>query len=72
MICPYKEKNAAPGIEELNGNQAGLAYLFSLSAAKYLIDTIGLYRVEDILNDLAAGADTGKAISKESLLQRVR
>ena len=53
---------------ELNGNQARLAYLFSLSAVKYLIDTIGLYRVEDILNDLAAGADTGKAISKESML----
>ncbi len=35
---------------------------------KYLIDTIGLYRIEDILNELAAGADTGKAISKESLL----
>lgn len=33
-----------------------------------LIDTIGLYRIEDILNELAEGADTGKAISKESLL----
>ncbi len=53
---------------ELNGRQAGLVYLLSLSAAKYLIDTVGLYRVEDILNDLAAGVDTGTAISKESLL----
>ncbi len=53
---------------ELSGNQARFAYLFSLSAVMYLIDTIGLYRIEDILNELAAGADTGKAISKESLL----
>ncbi len=53
---------------ELSGKQAELAYLFSLSAAKYLIDNVGLYRVEDILNDLAAGADAGTAISKESLL----
>ncbi len=53
---------------ELSGKQARLAYLLSLSAARYLIDTIGLYRIEDVLNDLAAGADTGAAISKESLL----
>jgi len=53
---------------ELNGKQARFAYLLSLSAVNYLIDTIGLYRVEDILNDLAAGADAGKAISKEGLL----
>jgi tetratricopeptide (TPR) repeat protein len=47
----------------LGGNEAALSYLFSLSAVRYVIDSFGLYRVRSALDELAAGADTGKAIS---------
>ena len=47
----------------LEGNQAVYAYLFSLSAVQHMIDEYGLYRATIILEELAAGADTGKAMS---------
>jgi len=47
----------------LGGGQAQLAYLFSLSSVRYMIDSFGMYRIKDVLVELAKGADTGKAIS---------
>ena len=47
----------------LSGNQAVFAYLISLSSVRYMIDSFGLYRVKSVLDELGAGADTGKAIS---------
>jgi tetratricopeptide (TPR) repeat protein len=52
----------------LGGNQAVFAYLFSLSSVRYMIDSFGMYRVKGILEELAAGADTGKAISSGTML----
>jgi len=46
----------------LAGNQAGYAYLISLSSVSYIIDNYGLYRVRIILEELAKGADTGEAL----------
>lgn len=47
----------------LGSGQAGYAYLVSLSAVRHMIDEFGLYRVRTVLDELAAGADTGKAIN---------
>ncbi len=47
----------------LNGSQAQLAYLMSLSSVKYLIDSFGLYRAKSVLEELGSGADSGKAIN---------
>jgi Tfp pilus assembly protein PilF len=52
----------------LGGDQAVFAYLFSLSSVRYMIDNFGMYRVKGILEELAAGADTGKAISNGTML----
>jgi tetratricopeptide (TPR) repeat protein len=46
----------------LNGNQAGFAYLVSLSSVRYMIDSFGLYSVKGVLDELGAGASTQKAI----------
>lgn len=47
----------------LSGSQAAYAYLFSLSAVSFLVDEHGLYRIKGMLDELAGGADTGKALS---------
>jgi len=47
----------------LAGSQAGYAYLISLSSVSYMIDNFGLYRVKIVLEELAKGADTNKALS---------
>lgn len=52
----------------LDGNQAVFVYLFSLSSVRYMIDSFGLYRVKNVLDELAIGADTGKAISSGIML----
>jgi tetratricopeptide (TPR) repeat protein len=52
----------------LSGGQAMYAYLFSLSSVRYMIDTFGMYRVKSVLDELAKGADTGKAISSGIML----
>jgi hypothetical protein len=52
----------------LGGNQAVFAYLFSLSSVRYMIDNFGMYRIKGVLEELAAGADTGKAISSGTML----
>jgi tetratricopeptide (TPR) repeat protein len=48
----------------LGGGQAQSAYLLSLSSVRYMIDSFGMYRVKDVLDELARGANTGNAISK--------
>lgn len=48
----------------LNDNQAMFAYIFSLSAVRYLVENFGMYRVRNILEELAAGGDTGRAIDR--------
>ncbi len=52
----------------LAGSQAGHAYLFSLSAVKYMIDDFGMYRLKMALEELASGADAGKAIGNALLV----
>lgn len=52
----------------LSGNQAALAYLFSLSAVRYMIDQFGMYRVTMALDELAIGANTGQAIERGVML----
>ncbi|MCK9417868.1 MAG: tetratricopeptide repeat protein [Nitrospirae bacterium] len=47
----------------LGSSQAQTAYLISLSAVRSMIDSFGMYRVKDVLDELARGADIGKAIS---------
>jgi tetratricopeptide (TPR) repeat protein len=47
----------------LGSGQAGAAYLVSLSAVRAMIDRYGMYRVKMVLDELAAGADMGKALS---------
>lgn len=47
----------------LDGNQAVFAYLFSLSSVRYMIDSFGIYRIKNVLDELAAGAAAGRAIS---------
>jgi hypothetical protein len=47
----------------LGKDQANEAYVISLSSVRFMIDTFGIYRVRDVLDELAKGADTSKAIS---------
>jgi len=47
----------------LEGGQAAYAYLISLSSVGYMIDNFGLYRVKIVLEELAKGTDTNKALS---------
>jgi hypothetical protein len=52
----------------LSGGQAGYAYLFSLSAVRYIIDQHGMYRIKGVLDELAAGANTEKALNSAIML----
>lgn len=52
----------------MNSSQAGLAYLLSLSAVRYMDDQYGMYRVKMVLEELAAGADVQKAINTAFLV----
>lgn len=52
----------------LVGDQAQSAYLLSLSSVRYMIDSFGMYRVKDVLDKLAKGADIGKAISNSIMI----
>jgi tetratricopeptide (TPR) repeat protein len=52
----------------LGTGQAAYAYLFSLSSVRYMIETAGLYRVKGLLEELAKGADTDKALRNSILL----
>jgi tetratricopeptide (TPR) repeat protein len=52
----------------LSGGQAEHAYLFSLSAVQYMVDSFGMYRVKAVLDGLATGAGVDKAISDNVML----
>ena len=52
----------------LGSGQAMHAYLFSLSAVSYLVDSFGMYRVKTVLDELGAGADIAKAVSSGTML----
>lgn len=47
----------------LSSGQAATAYLVSLSAVRYMVDSFGIYRVRAVLDELAAGADASKALA---------
>jgi hypothetical protein len=60
-----------PSLKGLEGSFAGLGggqahndYLISLSAVRYMIESFGVYRAKDILDELARGADMGNALSR--------
>lgn len=44
------------------GSQAGYAYLISLSAVTYMVDRYGMHRVRMVLDALAAGEDSARAL----------
>ncbi len=46
----------------LGFQQAAFAYLFSLSAVRYMVDSFGMYRAKAVLENLSAGEDMGRAI----------
>lgn len=48
----------------LNGNQAASAYLMSLSAVRYMVDSFGMYRLRAVLDELRSGASTSEAVSR--------
>ena len=52
----------------IRGDQVRYAYLFSLSAVRFLIDRYGLYRATTILEELAKGARVGDAVSTGLLI----
>jgi tetratricopeptide (TPR) repeat protein len=52
----------------LDSGQASFAYLFSLSSVSYMVDSFGMYRVKAVLEELARGADTNKALSTGMML----
>ncbi len=52
----------------LSGTQASYAYLLSLSAVRHMVDRYGMYRVKMVLEELAAGADTARAINNALLI----
>jgi tetratricopeptide (TPR) repeat protein len=47
----------------LGSSQAQYAYLFSLSAVNYMIDSFGMYRVKEVLDELAKGVDVNGSLS---------
>ncbi len=53
---------------KLEANQAMYAYLLSLSSVRYAVDSFGMYRVKAMLDSLAAGANTGKAVNDSFLI----
>jgi tetratricopeptide (TPR) repeat protein len=52
----------------LSGAEAGYAYLVSLSAVRHLVDQYGMYRIKTILEELAAGSETERALQNALLL----
>jgi tetratricopeptide (TPR) repeat protein len=51
----------------MNTDQARYAYLYSLSAVRYLIESYGLHRAKSILEELGKGVDTASAISSGTM-----
>ncbi len=70
MLRRIAQAEKLPSLRQLEGSFAGLggseaafAYLFSLSAVRFMIDNYGLYRLRMVLDELAAGADVAKAVN---------
>jgi tetratricopeptide (TPR) repeat protein len=70
MLGKLARSGKLPSLSNLEGsfmglgkNEAVYAYMISLSVVRYLVNDFGLFRVKSVLDELAAGADTGKAIS---------
>jgi hypothetical protein len=64
-----------PSLESLEGSFMGLgssqaqyAYVFSLSAVNYMIDSFGMYRVRRVLDELSGASDTSDALSRGIML----
>lgn len=69
------KSGSVPALSSLEGSFMGLgsglaenAYVFSLSAVRYIVDDFRLYRIKMILDELASGADTGNAISNSLMV----
>jgi tetratricopeptide (TPR) repeat protein len=52
----------------LSNSQAQSAYLIAFSSVRYMIETFGMYRVKDMLDELARGADTNTALTRGIML----
>jgi tetratricopeptide (TPR) repeat protein len=52
----------------LSGGQASAAYLLSLSVVRHIVDQYGMYRARMMLDELAGGADTPKAVNNALLV----
>lgn len=70
MLRQIVREDKLPPLSRLEGSfvsmgadRATYAYLVSLSAVRYMIDSFGLYRVRSVLDELAAGADADKALA---------
>jgi tetratricopeptide (TPR) repeat protein len=75
MLKQLAREDKLPALASLEGpfnglgpQQAALAYLFSLSTVRYLVDSFGMYRVKAVLENLSAGGDTGRAIDSSIML----
>lgn len=75
MLKQLVQAGKLPSLTNLEGSFMGLgssqaqsAYLLSLSSVRYMIETLGMYRVKGVLDELARGANTGKAISSGTML----
>ncbi len=75
MLKKIAQNGRLPSLRSLEGSflglgidQAQFAYLFSLSSVRFMVDSFGMYRVKCTLDELAKGADTGKAISSGIML----
>jgi len=70
MLRKIAQADKLPSLSGLEGSfmglgsgQASYAYLFSLSSVRYIVDSLGMYRIKAMLEELGKGADTGTAIS---------
>ncbi len=75
MLKKLVRENGIPPLANLEGSfmglgagQARFAYLISQSSVRYMIDTFGMYRVKMVLEELASGADTNKALNNGIML----
>ncbi len=69
LVGKLARSGKLPPLSRLEGSFTGLAaqeavsaYLISLSAVRYLVESFGLYRIRGVLDELAAGADTARAL----------
>lgn len=75
MLKRLVQTGMLPSLTNLEGpflgfgrDQAKEAYIISLSSVRYMIDSFGMYRIRGVLDELAKGAGTDKAISNSIML----